>query len=400
MLKGKNILLGVTGSIAAYKAANIVRLLVKEKAEVKIIMTPLAKEFITPLTLSTLSRNPILIDFFNPENGSWNSHIDLGMWADLFLIAPATANSIAKMANGIADNLLLTSYLSARCPVMVAPAMDLDMLGHPATQKNLGVIRSFGNFIIEPSFGELASGLEGKGRMEEPEKIVNEIIKYFESGKKLIGKKILVTAGPTYEAIDPVRFIGNHSSGKMGYAIAEVLAELGANVELISGPVDINIQNKNVNVSKVVSAHEMHQLCLNLFPSCAAAILAAAVADYTPLNPLNKKIKRTKGNLIIELKPNPDIAADLGKIKKQHQLLAGFALETDNAIQNAKLKLENKNFDFIVLNELSNPGVGFNTDTNEVTIIDKNNNIQTFELKDKKAVAFDIADKLHSCFKS
>jgi phosphopantothenoylcysteine decarboxylase/phosphopantothenate--cysteine ligase len=373
----------------------MVRLLIKEGAEVKIIMTPLAKEFITPLTLATLSKNPILVDFFNPENGNWNSHVDLGLWADLYLIAPATANSIAKMANGIADNLLLTSYLSARCLVMIAPAMDLDMFNHPATQKNLNILRSFGNLIVEPAYGELASGLEGKGRMEEPEKIVGEIINYFESGKKLKGKKILVTAGPTYEAIDPVRFIGNHSSGKMGYAIAEVLAEQGAKVELISGHVNVKVQNKNIKVSNVVSALEMHKLCLNLFPSCDAAILAAAVADYTPLNPSDKKIKRTKDYMVIELKPNPDIAVDLGKIKKQHQVLVGFALETDDAVQNAKLKLKNKNFDFIVLNVLSEAGVGFNTDTNKISIIGKDNKIQSFELKDKKAVANDIAGKLH-----
>jgi phosphopantothenoylcysteine decarboxylase/phosphopantothenate--cysteine ligase len=395
MLKDKNILLGITGSIAAYKAAIIVRLLVKEGAEVKVIMTPLAKEFITPHTLATLSKNPILVDFFNPENGNWNSHVELGLWADLYLIAPATANSIAKMANGIADNLLLTSYLSARCPVMIAPAMDLDMLNHPASQKNLNILRSFGNLIIEPAYGELASGLEGKGRMEEPEKIVGEIIKYFESGKKLKGEKILVTAGPTYEAIDPIRFIGNHSSGKMGYAIAEVLAEQGANVELVSGPVNVKVQNKNITVSKVVSAREMHQLCLKLFPSCDAAILAAAVADYAPLKPSDKKIKRTKDNMIIELKVNPDIAADLGKIKKQNQVLSGFALETDDAVQNAKLKLKDKNFDFIILNVLSEAGVGFNTDTNKISIINKDNKIQSFELKDKKAVANDIAEKLH-----
>jgi phosphopantothenoylcysteine decarboxylase/phosphopantothenate--cysteine ligase len=292
MLKGKNILLGVTGSIAAYKAAIIVRLLVKEGAEVKVIMTPLAKNFITPLTLATLSKNPILVDFFNPENGDWNSHIDLGLWADLYLIAPVTANTIAKMANGIADNLLLTSYLSARCPVIIAPAMDLDMFNHHATQKNLEILRSFGNLIIEPTSGELASGLEGKGRMEEPERIVGNIIEYFDSKRKLKGKRILVTAGPTYEAIDPVRYIGNHSSGKMGYAIAEVLVERGAQVELISGPVNINTQNKSINITKVITAIEMHQQCMNLFPLCDGAILSAAVADYAPLHTSDKKLKR------------------------------------------------------------------------------------------------------------
>jgi phosphopantothenoylcysteine decarboxylase / phosphopantothenate---cysteine ligase len=400
MLKGKHILLGVTGSIAAYKAAIIVRLLVKEGAEVKVIMTPLAKKFITPLTLATLSKNPILVDFFNPESGDWNSHVDLGLWADLYLIAPATANTIAKLASGVADNLLLTSYLSARCPVIIAPAMDLDMLNHEATQKNIDVLCSYGNLIIDPTSGELASGLEGKGRMEEPEKIIAKIIEFFDNKKKLVGKRILVTAGPTYEAIDPVRFIGNHSSGKMGYAIAEVLAEQGAQVDLISGPVNISTHNKNINITKVITAIEMHQQCINLFPLCDGAILSAAVADYSPINPSDKKLKRGKDNLVIELKPNPDIAADLGKIKKKHQVFAGFALETDDAIQNAKLKLKNKNFDFIVLNILSDSGAGFNTDTNKVSIIDKNNNIQTFELKSKKAVAIDIVEKLQSCFKS
>lgn len=402
VLKGKNILLAVTGSIAAYKAAILVRMLVKEGAEVKIIMTPLAKEFITPLTLATLSKNPILVDFFNPENGDWNSHVELGLWADAYLIAPATANTIGKMAHGIADNLVLTSYLSARCKVFVAPAMDLDMFSHPTTTRNLETLKSFGNIIIEPATGELASGLEGKGRMEDPEKIVKALVDYFDgsSSKKtdLQHKKIMVTAGPTYEAIDPVRFIGNYSSGKMGFAIAEELAKRGAMVILVSGPVSIKPVHPNIQLIKVASAKEMYEACVSRFPHMNAAILSAAVADFTPVNPSSKKVKREKENYTLELKPTTDIAAELGKLKKDTQILVGFALETNDELANAQKKLQSKKLDFIVLNSLNDPGAGFQVDTNKITIIDHSNNIQKFELKSKTEVATDIVNKLVTCF--
>lgn len=402
LLKGKKILLAVTGSIAAYKAAILVRMLVKEGAEVKVLMTPLAKEFITPLTLATLSKNPILVDFFNPENGDWNSHVDLGLWADAYLIAPATANTIGKMANGIADNLVITTYLSARCKVFVAPAMDLDMFSHPTTTRNLSILKSFGNIIIEPATGELASGLEGKGRMEEPENIVKALAEHFEGKvknvKDLLHKKIMVTAGPTYEAIDPVRFIGNYSSGKMGFAIAEELANRGAIVILVSGPVSIKPQHPNIQLIKISSANEMHEVCSTRFPHMDAAILSAAVADFTPVNPLPKKVKREKVNYVLELKPTTDIAADLGQLKKPKQVLVGFALETNDELENAQKKLKSKNLDFIVLNSLNDPGAGFQVDTNKITIIDKNNNIQKFELKTKAEVATDIVNKLITCF--
>jgi phosphopantothenoylcysteine decarboxylase/phosphopantothenate--cysteine ligase len=398
MLKGKHILIGVTGSIAAYKAAIIVRALVKEGAEVKVLMTTLAKQFITPLTMATLSKNPILVEFFNPENGEWNSHVNLGLWADVYLIAPATANTIAKMAQGIADNLLLTTYLSARCPVIVAPAMDVDMFHHKSTQRNLEILRSNGNIVIEPAIGELASGLEGKGRMEEPGKIVEEIKNYFASGQKLQGKRILVTAGPTHETIDPVRFISNHSSGKMGYAIAEELANRGADVVLVSGPVKISIRNTDIKLIKITSAKEMHKVCLKEFPRCNAAIMAAAVADYAPDKPSKEKIKKSGNKLTIDLSLNPDIAFDLGKLKKKGQVLVGFALETNDAIKNAKKKLAKKKFDFIVINSLSDNGAGFNSDTNKISILDKDNKIQHFELKGKDIVAIDITDKLCTYF--
>jgi len=399
MLEGKHILLGVTGSIAAYKAAVITRLLVKEGAEVKILMTPPAKDFITPLTLATLSKNPVLTESFNNENGDWNSHVDLGIWADLFLIAPATANTIAKMAVGIADNLLLTSYLSARCQVIIVPAMDIDMFNHKATQKNLETLRFYGNIIIEPAIGELASGLEGKGRMQEPEKIIEFIQTFFSNQQKLKGKKILVTAGPTFEAIDPVRYIGNYSSGKMGYAIAETLVNMGADVVLVSGPVNISLNLPKLKLVNVTSAQEMFNACIKIFPGCNAGIMSAAVADYTPLNKNKEKIKRADKNISIELKSNPDIAAELGKIKKRGQVLVGFALETNNEINNAKQKLKNKNLDFIILNLANEPGSGFNTDTNKISIISTNNKIKHFELKDKKDVALDIVEELSTFLK-
>jgi phosphopantothenoylcysteine decarboxylase / phosphopantothenate---cysteine ligase len=398
-LKGKKILLGITGGIAAYKAAILVRLLVKEGAEVRVVMTPLAKQFITPLTLATLSKNPILVEFFNPENGAWNSHVDLGLWADLYVIAPATANSMAKMANGIADNLLLTTYLSIRCPVLIAPAMDLDMFTHPATQQNIETLRKRGVYIVEPASGELASGLEGKGRMEEPENIlvaVKDILKG--SAADLTGKKIMVTAGPTYESIDPVRFIGNYSSGKMGYAIAEELCARGAEVTLISGPVSVTTTNEKIKLVKVQSAQQMYEACMACFAHIDAAILAAAVADFTPLTPASQKIKREKGNLTLELKPTVDIAAKLGELKKPGQLLVGFALETSNEIEHAKGKLARKKLDFIILNSLQDEGAGFQVDTNKISIINKEDRIQHYPLKSKALVAKDIADNLSACF--
>ncbi len=393
-LKGKNFLLGITGSIAAYKAASLTRLLVKEGAEVKVIMTPLAKEFITPLTLATLSKNPILVDFFNPENGDWNSHVDLGLWADGYIIAPATANTMGKMANGVADNLLITTYLSAKCPVFVAPAMDLDMYKHAATQKSIEVLKSYGNTFIEPTDGELASGLFGKGRMEEPENIVKRISEFYEKKKSLNNKTIIITAGPTYERIDAVRFIGNYSSGKMGYAIAEECAERGANVVIISGPVKVSANHKNINVIKVESANEMFIKTIEAFPNSDIAILSAAVSDYTPENKIETKLKREEGNLSLSLTPTLDIAAEIGKIKRSDQLSIGFALEKENELKNAKGKLERKNFDFIVLNSMNDKGAGFNSDTNKITIIDNKLNKNEFNLKTKDLVAIDIIDKL------
>ncbi len=396
MLKEKNILLGVTGSIAAYKAAILVRLLVKNGASVKIIMTPLAKEFITPLTLATLSKNPILVDFFNPENGDWNSHVDLGLWADAYLIAPATANTMAKMAHGIADNLLLTSYLSARCPVFVAPAMDLDMFSHKTTQQNIETLKDHGVAVIEAQTGELASGLEGKGRMEEPEKIFSFLEEYFNHSQnsKLAKKKVLITAGPTIEYIDPVRYITNHSSGKMGYALAEVLADGGADVTIVSGPTTQVLNHPNVNVVNVRTTEEMFKACLKIFPDSDVAILAAAVSDFQPVNYANQKLKNKENEFSINLKPTTDIAKELGVLKKENQTIVGFALETENEKDNARKKLESKKFDMIVLNSLNDKGAGFGYDTNKITIIDKNNNIDNFELKDKKLVAIDIVKKL------
>lgn len=394
LLKNKNILLGITGSIAAYKAAMLVRLLVKEGADVKIIMTEYAREFITPLTMATLSKNPILVDFFNPENGEWNSHVNLGEWADLYLVAPATANTMGKMANGVADNLLLTTYLSAKCKVMIAPAMDLDMYQHPANLKNIEILKSYGNFFIEPATGELASGLSGKGRMEEPQVILEKVIDFFQPKKKLNGKKFIVTAGPTYEPIDPVRFIGNFSSGKMGFAIAEQLSEQGAEVILITGPTDIKIQGGSINVIHVQTAEEMYQEVVSRFPEMDGAVLAAAVSDFKPLKTEHNKVKRGNENLNLELLPTKDIARKLGEIKKDKQLLVGFALETDNEEENAKNKIKRKNLDFIILNSLNEEGAGFQVDTNKIKIIDKHNNSFDFELKSKKDVAKDIVSKM------
>ena len=393
MLQGKKIILGVTGSIAAYKSAQLIRLLIKEGAEVKVIMTSLAKEFITPLTLATLAKNPVLIDFFDPSNGDWNSHVDLGIWADAYLIAPATANTIGKMASGIADNLLLTTYLSAKCPVFIAPAMDLDMFAHPAMTRNLEALKSIGNFIIEPSFGELASGLEGKGRMEDPEKIVNYLSDFF-TVKPLIGKNILITAGPTYEKIDPVRFVGNYSTGKMGYALAESCARQGASVCLISGPVQLKTVHPGIERIDVESAKEMYDAVMNRFYGMDGAILCAAVADFAPAEAALSKLKREKENMVLELIPTQDIAASVGSMKTDSQFLVGFALETNNEESNAIGKMEAKNLDFIVLNSLNDDQAGFGYDTNKISILYRSGLKMDYELKSKSDVAEDIITEI------
>lgn len=396
MLKGKKFILGISGGIAAYKCAQLVRLLVKEGAEVQVIMTKLAKEFITPLTMATLSKRPILVDFFNPENGDWNSHVDSGLWADAMIVAPATANTMGKMANGVADNLLITTYLSARCPVFVAPTMDLDMYQHPSTQRNMSTLKTYGNHLIEPNSGELASGLVGKGRMAEPEEIVDYLKGFFARKEQadLTGKTVLVSAGPTQEKIDPVRFIGNYSSGKMGYSIAEELAARGAQVMLVSGPSELCVKHPNIELQNVKSAEEMHLACANKFKGVDAAIMTAAVADYTPKYKADEKVKRKSKELSIELVATKDIAAELGAVKTENQVLVGFALETQNAQDNAKLKLKKKNLDFIVLNCLKDEGAGFNTDTNKICIIDQQNKIQDYPLKTKTEVAVDIVNEL------
>lgn len=392
-LKGKKIVLGITGSIAAYKAALLVRMLIKEGAEVQVIMTPSAKEFITPLTLSTLSGKPVLSEFFNSSSGAWNSHVELGLWADAMIVAPATAATIGKMANGIADNLLVTTYLSMKAPVFVAPAMDLDMFSHATTQNNLQTLLKNGNHIMEPASGELASHLNGKGRMQEPADIVAQIIAFFDCKKTLSGKKILITAGPTYEKIDPVRFVGNYSSGKMGFAIAHECAVQGASVTLVAGPVSLETPHPAINRIDVESACQMYDAATAVFPSCDAAVLSAAVADFAPVVMADTKIKHTGEGMTLHLKANPDIAAALGKSKKGNQVLAGFALETNNGEQHAREKLTKKNLDFIVLNSLEDKGAGFAVDTNKVTIID-NDGVQDFPLKSKKEVARDIVSRL------
>ncbi|MCI5777838.1 MAG: bifunctional phosphopantothenoylcysteine decarboxylase/phosphopantothenate--cysteine ligase CoaBC [Bacteroidales bacterium] len=393
-LKGKHILVGVTGGIAAYKTPILVREFVRRGAEVKVVMTPMAKQFVTPLTLATVSKNPIVVDFFDPENGQWNSHVSLGTWADAYVIAPATANTMAKMANGVADNLLLTTYLSARCTVFAAPAMDLDMMRHPATVKNIETLRERGVEIIEAEDGELASGLSGKGRMAEPADIAFCVESYFaRRDGSLKGRKVLVTAGPTYEKIDPVRFIGNYSSGKMGYAIAEELASRGASVVLVSGPVKISARSQNIDVQKVESAKQMLDKAKAAFADCDAAIMTAAVADFAPADVAEQKIKR-HGDFSIQLVANPDIAAELGRMKSEKQIIAGFALETNDEMNNAHGKLEKKNMDFIVLNSLADKGAGFMTDTNKVTIIEKNGTTTPYPLKSKADVAIDIIDTL------
>lgn len=395
MLKGKNIILGVTGSIAAYKAAYLIRGLVKRGAKVQVVITPAGKEFITPLTLSTLSNAPVISEFFSNRDGTWNSHVDLGLWADTMLIAPATAATIGKMANGIADNMLITTYLSCKAPVFIAPAMDLDMFAHPTTHQNLDRLRTFGNRIIEPTEGELASHLTGKGRMEEPDKIIQVLEAFFAEKEDLQKKKIVITAGPTYEKIDPVRFIGNYSSGKMGYALAKACADRGAEVILISGPVSETIAHPHVTLVDVESADQMYEAAMSVFPDADAAILCAAVADYKPTHPLEEKIKReTSGEMSLQLTPNKDIAASLGAIKKEKQVLVGFALETNDEEAHALDKLKRKNLDFIVLNSLREKGAGFRCDTNKISIIDKAGAVSDFPLKQKQEVASDIVDKL------
>ena len=394
MLENKKIVLGITGSIAAYKACILVRLLIKKGAEVQVVMTPAAKEFITPLTLATLTQKPVVSEFFDRRDGSWNSHVSLGLWADAMLIAPASASTIGKMANGIADNMLVTTYLSMRAPVFVAPAMDLDMYAHPSTQANLQKLQSHGNHIIEPGTGFLASTLEGKGRMEEPERIVEALEQYFAKRQKLSGKKVLITAGPTYEKIDPVRFIGNYSSGKMGFALAEVCAEQGAEVTLVSGPVMLQAKHPGIRRIDVESAAEMYETAIKCFPKADIAILCAAVADFTPKTTADRKIKRKGDNLKLELQPTQDIAAALGAIKKKKQLLVGFALETDNEMKNAKDKMERKNLDLIVLNSLQDEGAGFRVDTNKVTIIDRHHGLTSYGTKSKREVAEDIVERI------
>lgn len=391
ILSGKNILLGITAGIAAYKSAYLVRLFVTAGANVKVVMTPTSKEFVTPLTLSTLSKNEVYSTFVNEdeENSQWNSHVELGLWADIFVIAPATANTMSKMANGICDNLLLACYLSAKCPVYYAPAMDLDMYQHPTTQETFKKLDSFGNIQIPAQHGELASGLVGKGRMAEPEDILTFIEKDILKSLPLRGKKFLITAGPTYEAIDPVRFIGNHSSGKMGYALADVAASLGAEVILISGPSSEPMDNPYIKLIRVVSAKEMYDVSHTYFGDCDVAILSAAVADYRPKAVSSQKIKKEDDTLLIQLEKTDDILASLGA-RKDKQFLVGFALETENELENAKRKLNKKNLDLIVLNSLNDKGAGFKSDTNKVTLIDKDNKMLSFDVKPKKEVAMDI----------
>ncbi len=394
MLAGKKILLGVSGSIAAYKSALLVRLLVKEGAEVKVIMTQSAHDFITPLTLSTVSKNPVLTDFIKDSTGVWNNHVDLGLWADAMVIAPASANTLAKMACGICDNLLMAVYLSARCPVFFAPAMDLDMLQHPSTKNNVQKLITWGNRQIDPGHGELASGLIGTGRMAEPEEIITQLNTYFAASYQLSGKKALVTAGPTYEALDPVRFIGNNSSGKMGYAVAEELANKGADVILVSGPTHLTVSHPKIKVVRVTSAEEMYQACVSNFTDSDITVLSAAVADYKPTHREDQKIKKSDAVFTIELIKTRDIAAELGKLKKKEQFTVGFALETENEKGNAEKKIIAKNFDLIVLNSLNDAGAGFGYDTNKITLIDKNNIATEFSLKSKKEVATDIVNAI------
>jgi phosphopantothenoylcysteine decarboxylase/phosphopantothenate--cysteine ligase len=395
MLTGKKILIGVTGSIAAYKTALLVRELIKLEAKVKVIMTSASSEFIAPLTLATLSKNPVATDFVKNKNGEWENHVELGLWADLFIIAPATANTIAKMANGLCDNLLMASYLSARCPVWVAPAMDLDMFTHPTTNRNLTTLRSFNINVIEPTSGELASGLEGKGRMEEPEVISQNINNFFnQTEQTLEGKIVVITGGPTYEAIDPVRFIGNHSSGKTGVILAEECANRGANVVLVLGPSKQTTTHPNITLINVKSAQQMLEAVQSHWHDSNIGIFSAAVADYRPSHPADSKIKKKSDKLSIELIKNPDILLWSGQNKGEHQYLVGFALETDNEIENAKGKVVKKNLDLLILNSLNDKGAGFGHDTNKVTFVKPNNNLTNFELKTKLEMAKDIINQI------
>ncbi|MEG0517736.1 MAG: bifunctional phosphopantothenoylcysteine decarboxylase/phosphopantothenate--cysteine ligase CoaBC [Bacteroidales bacterium] len=396
LLKGKHILLGITGSIAAYKSAILVRALVKEGAEVKVVMTNMAKQFITPLTIATLCKNPILVDFYNPENGDWNSHVSMGMWADLYLIAPCSANTIGKMVSGVADNLLLTTYLSAKCPVAIAPAMDLDMYRHPATQNNLNILSQRGVLIIEPASGELASGLDGKGRMEEPENIIPHIRAVFARNGSLHGKKVLITAGPTREAIDPVRYITNYSSGKMAYALAAEAADRGANVVMVSGPVSIRLNHPNIKIVNVATAAQMFEHTKANRDGADVIILCAAVADFTVAHIADKKIKRERENYNIELTPTQDIAAWIGEHKALGSVLVGFALETNHELENAKGKLSKKNLDMIVLNSMQDSGAGFGVDTNKVTLLFKEGEPIPYPIKSKAEVAVDIVNSIEN----
>ena len=397
ILKGKKIVLGITGSIAAYKACLLIRGLVRKGAEVQVVITPAGKEFITPITLSALTSKPVISDFFAQRDGTWHSHVALGLWADAMVVAPATASTIGKMANGIADNMLVTTYLSMKAPVFIAPAMDLDMFAHPSTQQNLQRLRSYGNHIIEPTSGELASHLEGKGRMEEPENIIRVLERHFAATQDLAGKRVLITAGPTYERIDPVRFIGNYSSGKMGMALAEACARRGAEVTLVCGPTPLRCSHPSIRRVDVESAEEMYSASTSAFDAMDAALLCAAVADFTPEQAADRKIKREADDLVLRLKPTRDIAQALGQMKREGQILAGFALETHDEAAHAREKLERKNFDFIVLNSLNDPGAGFRHDTNKVTIITRTGSTP-YPLKDKKEVAEDIVDRLASFF--
>ncbi|MCR9262820.1 MAG: bifunctional phosphopantothenoylcysteine decarboxylase/phosphopantothenate--cysteine ligase CoaBC [Flavobacteriaceae bacterium] len=395
MLGGKNILLGITGGIAAYKTTFLVRLLIKAGAQVKIVMTQSAGSFVSPLTLSTLSKNPALTDFVNEEDDSisWNNHVELGLWADIMLIAPATANTLSKMANGVCDNLLLATYLSAKCPVYYAPAMDLDMYQHPSTKASIEKLESFGNILIPAESGELASGLHGEGRMAEPENIVSFLQNHLAEGLPLSGKKVLITAGPTHEALDPVRFLGNRSSGTMGFELAKKAADLGAEVILVSGPTNLSIEHPSVTLIRITSAQEMYDACHEHYAKTDIAICAAAVADYRPKHVVKEKMKKKEGDLHIELERNPDILLSLGE-SKIHQFLVGFALETENELDNAKGKLQRKNLDAIILNSLKDDGAGFGGATNKITFIDKNLGIKTFGLKTKPEVASDIWEEI------
>lgn len=390
MLKGKKIIVGITGGIAAYKIPFLVRLLKKEGAEVQVVMTNFAREFVTPLTLATVSGRPVLTDLFDKTEGTWHSHVELGLWADVMLIAPLTANSMAKMAVGIADNFLMTLVLSVRCPIFFAPSMDFDMFQHPTTTENIRKLQSLGYHYIEPATGELASGLSGPGRLQQPEDIVAILNFFFEQAFSFSGKKILISAGPTYEPIDPVRFVGNRSSGKMGIALAKAFSLKGAEVELVLGPVSVNTDIPGIHVQHVNTAEEMNEACLKTFETVDITVMAAAVADFTPVRVASEKIKKENGIEKIELKPTPDILAGLGKLKKDYQVLVGFALETDNEYANARSKLIHKNLDMIVLNSLKDQGAGFGTDTNKISVLKKDGKIRTFPLKPKEAVAYDI----------